>query len=425
MNAHRFNSAKDKARVQAITSAIASGETIVAVDTGKKLDVNEMVERAVPSKREHSTMNPRELVLYHFRTWLKVEAECLQYGGYINYEVLAGRFNKAAEKYLAIENLGMQPLKEWQAEAMPLLLAEWFTRALATPEATTPALTVIRNGDLLISPEFKSDPDCLTYEVKTGWDTTMKSSLDRATVIHLIKTNTLVITGPHPAWADVEPETEPVSIVRAVNGLQSADDVYGFSKQKQRLLDRTDELIGGLKAAMADPENEDAQRQIDEYSIVRIGNEAFLHHDNSKNDLHIGTGTIFDCQRYSIVQFVRKVKFGKKPVADDQRLAAFVTQQVDGLIADIENVLKRPQDITKRAGLKLGCTVEEDELELWVHHPVVKRGILVAARKHAAGEWVSRIDRAEIRELVLAVREKNESKRAEQKAAPVAEVAVA
>lgn len=423
MNAYRPNSKKDQARVQAITAAIASGETIVAVDTGKKFSGEEMVKRAVPSKREHSVMTPRELVLYHYRTWLKVEVECLQYGGYINYDVLAGRFSKAADRYLAIENVGMQPLKEWQAEAMPLLLAEWFGRALATPEAAAPELTVTRNGELLINPEFKSDPDCLTYEVKTGWDATRKYSMDRVTVIHLIKTNTLVIEGPRPEWANVEPETEPVSIVKAVNGLQSVSEVYGFSKQKQRLLDRIDELIGGLKAGVAEPENEDAQRQIDGYSIVRTAGEVFLHHDNSKNDLHIGTGTVYDCQRYAIVQFVRKVKFGKKPTGDDSRLAAFVTQQVDGLIGDIEKVLRKPQDITLRGGLKLGCTIEEDESDLWLHHPAVAKGIMVASRTRLG--LVSRIDRAEIRELVLAVREKNESKRAEQKSAPAAEVVAA
>ncbi len=90
-------------------------------------------------------------------------------------------------------------------------------------------------------------------------------------MIHLIKNGTLKISGPRPAWANVEADEQahPVGLAEAVNALQDADELapYGFSEQKKRRLARIDELIEAIKTAIAEPDNADAQKLIDGFTL--------------------------------------------------------------------------------------------------------------------------------------------------------------
>lgn len=389
MNALRPKSKQDTARVHAIEAAIASGQTIAPPDTGAPLDHQKMLDRAL-GKEEPSAK--KRLMVFRFHQWLTAE---------INQSVhLSGaeaEFWHAAKLYLAEigkpypfdMTCGMANKLIWEREFSALMIT------LAFADELQP-----HSEFVLDKPTFEQVQESSR---KLMGETACAGCQDK------IKAEVAI------TQKSVLPQD-----------LQSADDVlppYGFTKQKQRLLNRIDELIEACKRAIGEPDNEDAQQLVDGYSIDRRDGSAYLCHPDAKTDLNIGTVYEYDCQRWALVQFVRKVKYTpKKQQAgefdnESEFFRGLYTKQTRDLVAASEKVIKHPLDNSLRRFFPLGCVIEEEEHGLWLHHPVLEndaKGVQIASRQHKTAPWEKTIDEAEIRKLVITIRDRNDEKRAEQ-----------
>lgn len=381
MGATEHNS-KVAASTRAATAAVQ--EQRFAIDTGESIDYTVMSNRAL-GKEEPSAK--KRLMVIRFHQWLT--AEINQSAHLIGAEAA---FWHAAKLYLA--DIG---------RPYPFDMTCGMANKLIWEREFANLMTILALADEL-QPHSEYILDRPTFEQVQAASRKLLSEAACQKSQERVREEVQRMQGA------ASPE--------AVNGMQDKDDVlppYGFTRQKQRVLDRRDQMFEACQCAVENPDNPDAQNVPDNCSIVRIGSEVYLHSDQVKNDLHVGTGTVFDCTRWAIQQFVNKARFTpKKKQAESAWFTLLYKKQTADLVAASDKVIRHPHDASLRHFLPLGCQITEEERGLFLRHPVVENGVQIATRPHASASWMKTINEEEIHELVISIRDRNDEKRAEQ-----------